>query len=205
MIAASLARYFHERIIDVRIALLWVLLAVAASLDNLSRPLLLPWVAATCALFLVAFRLWDDVADVSHDRQSFPDRYLCRSKNVALFRTTHWFMVVATGGCIFLLTDLSRVVGYVVLVFALWVTYQTTTDQPRLRPVRLGVVLAKYPTLILLLAQSLNHPLPWAAAIVLYVMLVADEARSVGAGILAPSAVVVAAMISSSWVFSVWK
>ena len=205
MYASDLAQYLRERILKVRIAVLWVLLTAAVSLNNVARPHLLPWIAAACALFLMAFRLWDDVADLEHDRQFHSDRHLCRSQNVAFFRATHWFLVVASGGFIFLLTDVSRAAGFWLLVVVLWATYGITSSRPRLRPLRMAVVLTKYPALILLLAQNLEQSLPWIAAIGIYVLLILDEARSIGSGIVPPFALIAAVVVVFKWALNLWK
>src|SRR5262249_23446503 len=92
--------YLLERTFTIHVGILVSLLfsltfLVAPSLSGISER-----VAIICILTL-ALRLWDDLADVEHDRQMHPDRVLCRSKNRLAFVWTLFATLCATG--IFLL------------------------------------------------------------------------------------------------------
>ena len=154
---------------------LW--LPVAATLMWASTlPLTLPedWAVALTRgvaawLALGATRLWDDLADLPHDRVHHPDRLLAQTTET----TAPWAVAITT---LFLCPGLiaagqGRVVVFTGLVFALSVFYAA---QLHTRPVGSWLRLLKYPALVAALGGGLA-PIDLLAMALVYVGVCHDE------------------------------
>src|SRR5262249_15441504 len=137
--------YLLERTFTIHVGILVSLLfsltflvAPTASLSGISER-----VAIICILTL-ALRLWDDLADVEHDRQMHPDRVLCRSKNRLAFVWTLFATLCATG--IFLLVVRSPWYAAMLICTLALLCLIYLSDLPRL--LCSALVLCKYPMII---------------------------------------------------------
>jgi 4-hydroxybenzoate polyprenyltransferase len=90
-----LLAYARERLTAGRLlpALLLILVAVLAGRGSTPGPLMAADAAVALAL-VVAFRIWDDLADRVRDRARHPDRITVRAETI----TPLWMAAVAIGG-----------------------------------------------------------------------------------------------------------
>jgi hypothetical protein len=180
--------YVMERLVQVRMGLIW-LLVLAAVLLSVSDPLSrLPMLAITSALFILTFRLWDDLADLDHDRVHHPGRCLGRAEDLRPIHATLWLLIGGLAVLFFRLVDGQRALAFLCLVIAFLAMYGLTARRPALRSLRLSIVLTKYPACVLLLADAPGGAVASLAALGVYLPPVLDEARSVGPRILLPAA-----------------
>jgi 4-hydroxybenzoate polyprenyltransferase len=186
MFATEAHEYLVERILKVRIGLLWLLLLAGALLAGGHPP---AWLALAGALFVLAFRLWDDLADREYDRGSLPQRCLVRSEAVQSFRALLGFLLAALAGLVLVIAGGRRALAFLGLVAVFLAMYRITGDRPGLRPLRVVLVLAKYPAFVLLLAQRPGEPIALWAALGVFLPPLLDEVRGTGAGVLVPAAV----------------
>lgn len=184
-------QYLGERVLKARIGLLWLLLLAGALLVGDYPLARLPWLALAGAVFVLAFRLWDDLADLEYDRRRHPQRCLVRSLDVRPFRTTLWLLLAALAGLFATLADGARALAFLGLVAAFLAMYRVTGNRHELRPLRALLVLAKYPAFVLLLAPRPGEPIALLAAFGVFLPPLLDEVRSTGSGILLPAAALV--------------
>lgn len=172
---AELFTYLLTRIVTLRIALLWMLLAVVLLVSDAGYGTLK--VELLQALFLLAaiavFRLWDDLADIDYDRRRHPQRVLSTCRNL-------WpFIAVVVAGLALLAYalrgELRSLVVYLGLVAMLAALYHGSLGNRLGRPLRASLVLVKYPLFIYLLVSP--SPRAWLAGLGLYLLLVANEWR----------------------------
>lgn len=195
MCAAELYDYLSSRILCARIALLWILLT-AATVATATEPLRrLPWEVLGCALFITAFRLWDDVADLDFDRRHHPQRVLVRATSLICFRLALSAMGVLLIGLVTLLAGGVRALGLLLLVSAFWLLYRIDRAQALRRNWRSVLVLVKYPAFVLLLAADPAGVLTVLAASGVFMVLVLEEARDGGVTVLCPAAALLGAAI----------
>lgn len=184
----ELSGYLRERILTLRIGALWLLWLACALMAGAPA---LP-AAALGALFIASLRLLDDLADLPHDRHHHPERVLVRSA------APQRFMRVCAGLIVLSLVALQQALSPgaalagLLLVLALGAVYALTQRRPAWRPTRAALVLTKYPALVLLLAPHPGSVRAGLAAALVYLILLADEARSAGTALLAPAAVIAA-------------
>lgn len=180
--------YLIERILRLRIGLVWLLVlagVLMTTTDPLSR---LPALAIITALFILVFRLWDDLADLGHDRRHHPDRCLSRVNDLQPFHMTQWLLVVGLAALLFLFVDEERSLAFLGLAVAFYAMYRVTGKRPALRHLRAALVLAKYPAFVLLLAHAPGDPVAPLVALSVYLLPLVDEVRSTGPGIMLPAA-----------------
>lgn len=190
LFATEARRYLDERILKPRIGLLWLLVLIGLLLvaaQPSSRWVLL---ASVSAMFVLAFRLWDDLADLAHDRNEHPERVLARSERIGSFRAALWLLMAALAVLVYFFGGIGRVVALVVLVAVLFANYRATAFRPGLRPTRAALVLAKYPAFVALLAAAPGDRIVPAVALGVYLPPLIDEVRSTGIGVLLPAAAV---------------
>jgi len=171
----DLAGWLRTRVLQPRIALLWlvVLAAVAAAGTNGA----LAWAALASAALIVQFRLWDDLEDVPHDRVHAPDRTLVRSADLRPCRVVLWGSILLLALAIAAVHEWTRAGAYVLLVVAVAVLYRAMDPTGPRRALRSQLVLAKYPAFVLLLAADPTAPSALAAALVVYGVLGTYEWR----------------------------
>jgi 4-hydroxybenzoate polyprenyltransferase len=171
----ELAGWFRTRVLQPRIALLW--LAVLAAVVAAGAGGAIAWTALASAALIVQFRLWDDLEDVPHDRMHAPDRTLVRSTNRRPFHVLLWASILLLGLAIASMQGWTRAGAYVLLVAAVAVLYRAMGSSGPRRALRSQLVLAKYPAFVLLLAGDPTGPVALAAAGALYVVLGTYEWR----------------------------
>ncbi len=187
--------YLSSRILCARIALLWILLTAATVLTAAEPLLRLPWEVLGCALFITAFRLWDDLADLDFDRRHHPQRVLVRATSLTCFCLTLWTMVALLVGLVTLLAGGVRALGLLLLVSAFWFLYRIDRAHALRRDWRRVLVLVKYPVFVLLLAADPASVLTVLTVIGVFVVLVLEEARDGGVTVLGPAAALLGAAI----------
>ncbi|AHF00334.1 hypothetical protein [Thioalkalivibrio paradoxus] len=198
--ATDAAGYLRERILTPRIGLLW-LLVFAATAATVAEPRPWAWLAVAAAWFLLVFRLGDDLADLDFDRRYHPQRRLVRSRETSAFRLMLVFLVAGLVVLTAWVAGTVQALGLLLLVAALAGVYRWTQDRPELRPLRIALVLGKYPAWILLLADRPWQGLTLAAALAVFVPPALHELRAVGRAMLVPVAAVAAAVIAV-WVLA---
>ncbi len=156
-IPAELCQYAFTRLIRWRVAALWLLLMAAYLAADASAQSLfvLMMTAAFLMLAIVTFRVWDDLSDRDHDRLYHPQRVMVANEHL-------WpFVVVVIAGVLLLALmlwedrrQLSIFLSFIALMALL---YNSGLGKRAGRPLRAGLVLAKYPLfLFLILVPSLR-------------------------------------------------
>lgn len=195
MFAIEALGYLRERIATLRIGLLWLLLVGASALAGALEAVAWPMLALACAWFILVFRLWDDWEDRTLDRHNHPNRQLVRTRHPQIFVTTLWVLASGLAACTAWLAGLHHALALVCVIACLLVLYRWTADRPALRPLRAGLVLAKYPAWVLLLAGPPWSALALAAALMAYMLPVVDEYRETGPHLLPTAGIVTMALI----------
>lgn len=198
MFVTEVRCYLHERILKVRIGLLWLWLLACMSFAVTDPFSSLPWLATGSALFILAFRLWDDLADRDYDRQHYPGRCLTRTTKTIPFFTSLWLLLAALTLLLYSFEGIWRALAFLILIVAFFVIYRLTARQPKLRSLRVTLVLAKYPAFVLLLADYPGKSGALLVALVAYLPPLLDEVRSTGTAMLVPTAAI-AALAALSW------
>jgi 4-hydroxybenzoate polyprenyltransferase len=140
-----------------------LLLALAAAMALVGGPSGLLFRTAAALLAVIAFRLWDDVEDVAHDRAHHPDRVLCGLPSLRAPRLA-WQLLLALSGASLLAVggSIAPFVTATALVACAYLGARRRRD-PRLRALITHVVLLKAPLVALALAPS-STPLTTALA-----------------------------------------
>lgn len=188
--------YLAERILQMRVLLMWLLVLTGAVLTASDPVTRWPWLAIISALFIVAFRLWDDLADLTYDRRHHPERRLVRSAHLQGFRAALWLLLIGLTALVFFVAGAGRALAFSLLLVAFVAIYVLTAARPDLRALRAALVPVKYPALVVLLAEMPGDRSVAAVALGLYLPPVIDEVRSTGAGVLLPAAVVGIAILA---------
>lgn len=104
----------------------------------------------TTANLLAMFRLWDDLSDISKDRNTKPDRVLCQTAHLASFRWTCGILGV-TALSTLMLTNPKSGVGFILLtaVFTIFYKLPWRTSWPRLS---YHLLIVKYPCFVALIS-----------------------------------------------------
>jgi 4-hydroxybenzoate polyprenyltransferase len=161
------------RLLQWRIGLLWLMVVAAATAAGAAEPP--AWTLLAAAALVVQFRLWDDLADLPHDRVHAPQRVLVRSTRPGAFRGLLWLSVAPIALAFALLQGWPRLAAYLLLLASAAAIYRTTDSLGARRRLRAQLVLLKYPAFVLLLAEQ---PAAWravAAALVLHAALALHE------------------------------
>lgn len=178
-------RYLDERILKMRVGMMWLLLLVGL-LFTAAEPLSdLPWLALASALFILAFRLWDDLADLEYDREHHRQRCMVQSAQLQSFVAALWLMITVLTALLSHFVGGVRSLVFLTLVVATFATYRAVKS----RPLRTSLVLAKYPAFILLLADAPGDSVVVIAALGVYLPPLMDEIWSVGARIVIPASI----------------
>lgn len=172
---ADAVQYSRSRLLRWRIVGLWALLLltrlVAAPLPDAAS---VAPPALFLALALVLLRLWDDLADLEHDRAHHPQRVLVRSAN------RRAFAAAVALGLLLLVTALAadgrRVVVYGALLAWLGLLYHSGWRTRLPRAAREGLLLVKYPVLVFLAGAGPSRQ-AWVAGLVLYAVLLVYDWR----------------------------
>jgi hypothetical protein len=109
--------------------------------------------SALALLLVILFRLWDDLADVAHDRAQHPDRVLC---NVDDQQPFYWMVAAGLLLAALLLVvwrSVPQLYTYVGLVAAVAALYRLTSYGSG-RVARIHLILFKYPIFVYLSSTS---------------------------------------------------
>jgi 4-hydroxybenzoate polyprenyltransferase len=108
--------------------------------------------AASVALFVVRYRIWDDLADRDRDRRHFPNRVVV-THAPSTFRRVHWLLFAAHTTLFSATGAAAALSGLVVLELAFVGAYRWRNH---LAPLawRFPVLLAKYPAFVLVTALA---------------------------------------------------
>ena len=166
--------------------------AAAAAAEGAAR---LPGLGLAGALFILGFRLWDDLADRAWDRRRHPHRVLARVRDPRRFRVLCALLLAAPAAPLALLAGWRGVAGHALLVVAFLVLYRVTGAGTRIRA---ALVLAKYPAFVLLAAAPAG-PMALPAVLAAYSLPLLDEMRAMGPGILVPAMPVLALAAGGAW------
>ena len=180
MFVADALHYFAERIFKLRIAGLWVLLIFAMTLNGamgIGQPILM---LAVAALYIMVFRLWDDLADVQHDSFRHPGRWLVRSPHIASYRAFMYGLLVVLGAMIWGLSGTTNTMVFAGFSCFLGAAYKARNRQLISRNVVAAFVLVKYPLLVFLVAFDSVHPAAFIAFPAVYLVPAFDEFLSKG-------------------------
>jgi 4-hydroxybenzoate polyprenyltransferase len=169
-------QYCHTRLVRLHILGLCLLLIVTAVLSEpslLSR-VRLPVAAGVTLLAILAFWHWDDIADLPYDRIHHAGRVLVRSGVPwpLIFGLVAGLISVA----ILLRHDSARLSVFLLYIVLLAFLYHTGPGGRIDRPMRVAIVLTKYPLFLFLLLSSSRRA--WMAGVVLFLILAAYEWHS---------------------------
>jgi len=167
----ELGHWLRERVLQPRIALLWLAVLGATLAAGADGPP--AWTAVTTAWLVVQFRLWDDLEDVPYDSVRASDRVLVRNRDLRRL----W--AVAGASFVVLALGLARAQGplraaaYVLVVVAMASVYRAMAANGSHRRMRSSLVLLKYPAFVLLLAAQPAATSALVSALLLYIGLAA--------------------------------
>lgn len=169
-------QYSRTRLLRWRLAALWMLLlaGLLATAAVLPSPATLATHAALLALAVALLRLWDDLADLSHDRRTHPERVLVAAVDPRPFVALLAIGLLALA--LAFLDDARRLSIYCGLLAALALLYHGPLRSSFPRPVRAYLVLSKYPVLVFL-AGAPPSGRAWLVALCLYAVLGVYEWR----------------------------
>lgn len=144
-----LRAWFRERIVPGW----WWLgpLSVAISVIGGSRDSLVRSIAAMVSL--VAFRLFDDLSDVLHDRQHHPERSLCQLDSFSQAYLVCAFGLLFSTFLIFILGENATIFPFALFFIAL-ATRLRQNGSGGMRIVYAHVILLKFPALAIALASN---------------------------------------------------
>ncbi len=178
---AEFCAYFTSRILRLKIALLWALLLgasvlVSASVSASASAAAPIWQRALlCALLILAFRLWDDLADREYDASHHPERVLPRSRNLRPFWQVLLLLQCLLLALLLYWGSVLQIGLYLALNAILAVLYFNRLAH--LRRLRSQCVLLKYPVFLYLTGQAPLNDLAPLCALGLYLVLSFEDWR----------------------------
>jgi hypothetical protein len=130
--------------------------AVAAQAGRAVAPSRLALDTALALLLIAQFRLWDDLADRSYDRETHPERLLANTDRIAPFVITIIGLAVINGAAIAWWRGAGQVVALILLNAGVagWYSCRPVS---RTRLTSLAVLL-KYPAIVFVLAERSSSP-----------------------------------------------
>jgi len=168
--------YLRTRLCTWRMFRLWLLVVAVAAISAFPASVDACIRLGSMALLLITqLRLWDDMADLPHDRVNHPDRVLVHAASLRSFQTVLAGMMIATVVALLLQGDAWRLMTYAGLVSLLAFLYHGGLGAALGRGVQVALVLVKYPAIALLSAVGPPTPFGWSAATVLFALLCAHE------------------------------
>jgi hypothetical protein len=169
--------WFRTRVLVRRVLLACAVVTVASVLAS-PRALGLDLLGTIllAVLFVVQFRLWDDLMHVAHDRQQYPDRVLARAPDLRDFQGTLVASIVMLFALMFVANPV-RGFGYALLLVAFALIHRRFSRHRPDRTVRGLVVNLKYPAFVLLLADWPLEVEAYAIAAGLYGLLCIQDWR----------------------------
>lgn len=172
----ELMKYLRTRLLTWRIAGLWFLVMTAAAL--VAAPVsAADWFRLTCLtmLLIAQLRLWDDLADLPHDRVHHPERVLVRAARLRPFVLLLAGLMVATALTLLADGDAWRPAIYVTVLGGLALLYHGGIGVALGRAPRTALILVKYPMIALLAAAGPPALSTLPTAVVLYALICAHD------------------------------
>jgi hypothetical protein len=172
----ELVKYLRTRLLTWRIAGLWLLVMAAAAL--IAAPITAAdWFRLTCVtmVLIAQLRLWDDLADLPHDRVHHPERVLVRAARLRPFVLSLAGLMIATALTVLADGEAWRLAIYVAVLGGLALLYHGGIGALLGRVVRSAMILAKYPMIALLAAAGPPALPALPAAFVLYALICAND------------------------------
>jgi hypothetical protein len=179
-----LSRYFVERMLTLRIGLLYLLLASSGILACAQPARQVHGVALMALLYLVALRIWDDLADRAHDRVHHPQRILVRHTQRLPFIAVLTLLLALLGWLLFRDAGPGRVAWLLAGLLVLSLAYLASARWSTARPLRQAVVLLKYPLFVLLVSGRPGDTASELLALVAWVPPLVAEVHGEGRRVL---------------------
>lgn len=166
-------KYARTRLLTGRVGLLCVGMTV---LLLVAMREVTPGAFLGCTLLLAAMitvlRLWDDIADADHDRRRGVERVMAQTGRTAIPIVLLGIGIAVVSA--FLVDEPPRFATFAVLLVALGLVYHAPVCRSIPRPMRVYLVLGKYPVLLYLAGAPLTVR-GWIAATVAYVVIAAYD------------------------------
>ena len=149
----EMAQYCVSRLFRWPVLALWCLLAAAvlfAYPELSARGLLISVLFLGAAIVLL--RLWDDLADLEHDRARYPDRVLVKVDALKPFVIT---LALGLAGLVYvLLGHPLRLIAFLTMLLIIALVYHSFVAKSLSRATKAFIILFKYPALLLLAAAN---------------------------------------------------
>jgi len=115
------------------------------------------WTVGLAFTLVLQFRLWDDIADLGHDRIQHPDRLLCRTANIRHFYYVAGSLALINAVLItFSFQGWDRIGGFLTLCLGLLAWYHWRPRESGYFLLNGHVVLLKYPAVVWLITPELE-------------------------------------------------
>jgi len=142
-------RYAITRLLTLRVGMLILLVFTASAITSSDRTLFEMTVTGSMLVLLIfQFRFWDDLADVSFDREYFPQRILAQCEHHQMFYPVVLLLAAASGGVIFVWRAEWQTLVYLLLLASFVFLYRIFASREVHRVIRTHLVLLKYPAFI---------------------------------------------------------
>jgi hypothetical protein len=174
----ELGHWMRERVLQPRIALLWLAVLGASLAAGAEGPP--AWTAVVSAWLVVQFRLWDDLEDVPYDSVRASDRVLVRNRDLRSLWVVAGCSFVALALGLALVQGPLHAAAYVLAIVAMASVYRAMAATGSHRRARSSLVLLKYPAFVLLLAAQPVAMSALVSASLLYIGLAAYEGLEAG-------------------------
>ena len=175
--AADLLPYFRTRLLQWRIAGLWALVAAAAASGAVPQSAT-GWRELLLTLLpIMQLRIWDDLADLAHDRVHHTDRVLVAAATLRSFVVLVCVLGIATASILVLERERWQLAAYAGLLAWLAALYYTSLGRMTSRAVRTMLVLIKYPVIALVASGGAPSAPGWIEAVALYVFFCGYDLR----------------------------
>ena len=172
---SDLMHYFRERILRLKIAVLWALLSYGIWLVLGEEQGHALWILGISALFIFSFRLLDDLSDRAHDGVKNRERILVRTQHVNTFATVSVGGVVGLALIIGFTLGMAQGMGVLALAGAVLSIRKVYSLRDEHRSLVSSILLLKYPMLIILLAAEPLRLSSITIAAAFYIIPFADE------------------------------
>ena len=173
--AAELRTYAGTRLLRLHVLALGVVVGACGAAASPARLAVLATSVALAVALVWQFRLWDDLADIAHDRAQHPERILVGTGALRSF----WWALVLSALCLAPALALARstlsVAVYAALAAGLALAYRFFDAYPGARLLRSHVVIVKYPVFVWLTAAQPDALRAWTIGVGLYLALCVFE------------------------------
>jgi 4-hydroxybenzoate polyprenyltransferase len=171
-LASELIAYARERLCVWRVAALWVLVTAMCYAVSPSLELCEAVVIALLAAFLIAqFRLWDDLADRTHDSSVHPERVLVNTAFPGVFQVAVAAVALPIAGLIVIgASPVIRLIAYALLCMTTVLIYRADAS----RTWRNQLILLKYPVFVFLCVAQISFKVAVLAAAVYLTVSIYD-------------------------------